>query len=111
MDALSPHKDAEKSALSLTELAKVRNPYASVGVNLYKAGKDVYKGIQKPEDAAYYNTSAGLRIASTLTDKFLPKSLGAKIVDPEQIKSLTTTGKSTFDLFRKSNKHVKAGKE
>jgi hypothetical protein len=104
---LTPHKDPEKAALSITELAKVRNPYASVGVNLYKAGKDVYQGIQNPEDAAYYNTSAGLRLASTVTDKFLPKSILARIVDPEQIKSLTTTGKTTFDLFRKSNKLLK----
>ena len=111
MDALTPHKDLEKSAVSLTELAKVKHPYANVGVNLYKAGRDVYKGIQNPADAAYYNTSAGLRLASTVTDKFLPKSMLAKIVDPEQVKSLTSTGKTTFDLFRKGNKHVKAGKE
>jgi hypothetical protein len=110
-DALTPHKDLEKSALSLTELAKVKNPYANIGVNLYKASKDVYKGIKNPEDAAYYNTSAGLRLASTVTDKFLPKSLLAKVVDPEQVKSLTTTGKSTFDLFRKGNKVTELGKE
>ena len=111
MDALSPHKDLEKSALSLTELTKVRHPYANIGVNLYKAGKDVYKGTQNPEDAAYYNTSAGLRLASTVTDKFLPKSMLSKIVDPEQVKSLTSTGKTTFDLFRKGNKLTEVGKE
>ena len=111
MDALSPHKDAEKSALSLTELAKVKHPYLNMGVNMYKAGKDIYKGQKYPEDAAYYNTSAGLRLASTAVDKFLPKSITAKIFDPEQIKSLTTTGKSTFDLVRKTNKHTGVGKE
>ena len=97
-DVANVKEDALQGGLSATELVKVANPYLSLAVNATKATKDFQKGDY---------TSGALRIGSTLTDKYLPKSFVAKVLDPEQTKSLTTIGTKTFDLFRKTPSNLK----
>ncbi len=97
-DVANVKEDALQGGLSATELVKVVNPYLSLAVNATKATKDFQKGNY---------ASGALRIGSTLTDKYLPKSFVAKVLDPEQTKSLTTVGTKTFDLFRKTPSNLK----
>ena len=97
-DVANVKEDALQGGLSATELVKVANPYLNLAVNTTKAVRDVQKGDY---------TTAGLRMGSTFVDKFLPKSLVAKALDPEQTKSLTTVGAKSLDLLRKGPSNLK----
>lgn len=97
-DVANVKEDALQGGLSATELVKVANPYLNLAVNTTKATKDFQKGNY---------VSGALRVGSTLTDKYLPKSFVAKVLDPEQTKSLTKATTKTLDLFRKAPSNLK----